>query len=297
VTVIIAGGSGFLGRALQSHLRAGGHRVVLLSRNPAAGARDVIDWAPNGQSGSWAEALDGTAAVVNLSGAGIADARWTDARKELLRSSRILSTRSLVTAIQSVTRPPGALINASGIGYYGDRGTTVVTEATPAGSDFLARLCVEWEAEADRASTTTRVVILRNGVVLDPSGGALGKMLLPFRAGVGGRLGSGTQYFPWIHLEDWLAIVAAMITDNASRGPFNMTAPQPATNAEFTKALGAALGRPALIPVPAFALRLALGELADTLLTGQRAIPERAAQSGFVFRYPAIGPALRQLVG
>lgn len=293
--IVIAGGTGFLGRALQSHLRAAGHEVRVLTRQPPSNQNEV-QWRPDGNSGPWASTLENADAVVNLSGAGIADARWSKARKELLHSSRILPTRSLVAAITRASRPPRALVNASGVGYYGDRGSELVTEETPAGHDFLANLCIEWEREAQHAAATTRVILTRNGVVLDASGGALGKMLLPFRLGLGGPLGSGTQYFPWIHIEDWLALVTALITRADVAGPLNATAPTPATNAVFTRALGRALGRPTVIPVPGFALRAALGELADTLLTGQRAIPKRAQEMGLTFRYPEIEPALRSLL-
>jgi uncharacterized protein (TIGR01777 family) len=292
--IIIAGGTGFLGRALHTHLVSAGHSVSVLTRR-ATGTPSAIEWQPDGFAGAWARSLDGVDAVVNLSGAGIADARWTASRKALLRESRVLSTRSLVSAIKQIARPP-ALINASGVGYYGDRGNELVTEATPPGRDFLAELCVAWEGEALEASHTTRVAILRNGLVMDPAGGALGKMLLPFRLGLGGRIGAGAQYLPWIHLADWLALVTHLIVKTDAHGPFNVTAPHPATNAEFTRALGKALSRPAVLPVPAFALRLALGELAETLLAGQRAIPQRAAQAGFTFQFADIGPALQDLI-
>jgi uncharacterized protein (TIGR01777 family) len=295
VTIIIAGGTGFLGRALQHHLRSSKHTVRVLSRRATSDVHQ-IPWQPDGTSGPWATQIDGSDAVINLSGAGIADARWSTARKLVLRNSRVLATRSLVNAIARVARPP-ALLNASGVGVYGDRGAEVVTEHTPPGHDFLATLCSEWEAAANDAADRTRVTILRNGLVMDPSGGALAKMLLPFRLGLGGRLGSGRQYLPWIHLRDWLNLVTLLITRSDAVGAFNVTAPVPATNAEFTRALGNALGRPAILPVPAFALRTALGALADTLLTGQRAIPKRAQDLGFTFQFSHIGPALRDLVG
>jgi uncharacterized protein len=295
MTIIIAGGTGFLGRALRARLREAGHTVRVLTRRSIADP-DAIEWTADGTAGPWARALDGTNAVVNLAGEGIADARWTTTRKATLRTSRVLSTRSLVRAIQQSSRPPTVFVSASGVGYYGDRGSEVVTESTPAGDDFLAQLCVEWEREAEQASTVTRVTILRNGLVMHPSGGALGKMLGPFRLGLGGPLGSGAQYFPWIHLEDWLAFVTHVITSPDARGAFNVTAPVPATNAAFTRALGRALKRPALIPVPAFGLRLVLGELADTLLTGQRAVPRRAEDIGFTFQFREIEPALRDLL-
>jgi uncharacterized protein len=291
--ILIAGGTGFLGAALQDHLRRLGHTVTVLTRRPRAAGQQA--WTPDGSTGPWIAALDGTDAVVNLAGEGIADARWTATRKGALRSSRLLPTRSLVAAIRGAQHPP-ALLNASGVGYYGDRGGELVTEDTAAGTDFLADLCVEWEREAEQASSAARVVCLRNGLVMHPSGGALQKMRLPFRLGVGGPLGSGTQYLPWIHLSDWLALVTWLMATPEARGAFNVTAPSPATNAEFTRALGRAVRRPAFFPVPAFALRLALGELADTLLTGQRAVPARALAMGFTFRFSDIEPALHDLL-
>jgi uncharacterized protein (TIGR01777 family) len=296
MTIVLAGGTGFLGTALQSRLRRDGHTVRLLTRRASPGREDVVEWRPDGTVGEWGRMLEGTDAVVNLSGAGIADARWTNARKEILRSSRILSTRSLVSAVRQCARRPAVFVNASGVGYYGDRGAELVTEATPPGTDFLAQLCVEWEAEAAAAADVTRVAVLRNGLVMHPSGGALAKMLLPFRLGLGGPLGSGAQYLPWIHLDDWLSLVVTIITRADASGAFNVTAPNPATNAEFTRALGRAVNRPAIIPVPTFALKTALGELATTLLTGQRAVPQRAVQMGVTFQFRDIDTALRDLV-
>jgi uncharacterized protein (TIGR01777 family) len=292
--VMVAGGTGFLGSALQARLREAKYDVWVLSRRGAAA--NSIQWQPDGTAGPWAAALDGADAVINLAGAGIADARWTTARKELLYTSRILSTRSIVKALREVGRPPSVLISASGVGYYGDRGNELVTEDSGPGTDFLAQLCVEWEREAEAAAGVTRVVILRNGLVMDPSGGALAKMLLPFRLGLGGPLGSGTQYMPWIHIEDWLALLVHLMTAAGLSGPFNITAPVPATNVEFTRALGRTVHRPAMLPVPGFALRIALGELATTLLGGQRAVPRRAEQSGFSFRFPEVETALRALL-
>ena len=296
MTIVLAGGTGFLGTALQSRLRRDGHTVRLLTRRASPGREDVVEWRPDGTVGEWGRMLEGTDAVVNLSGAGIADARWTNARKEILRSSRILSTRSLVSAVRQCAQRPAVFVNASGVGYYGDRGAELVTEATPPGTDFLAQLCVEWEAEAAAAADVTRVAVLRNGLVMHPSGGALAKMLLPFRLGLGGPLGSGAQYLPWIHLDDWLSLVVTIITRADASGAFNVTAPNPATNAEFTRALGRAVNRPAIIPVPTFALKTALGELAATLLTGQRAVPQRAVEMGVTFQFRDIDTALRDLV-
>ena len=294
--VIVAGGTGFLGQALIQRLRGAGHTVAVLTRRATPGATDQIAWQPDGTAGEWKRALDRADAIVNLAGEGIADSRWSEARKQALRTSRILPTRSLVSAMRTVAHRPPVFVSASGIGYYGDRRTEVVTEHTPAGSDFLAGLCVEWEAEALQASDLARVATLRSGLVLHPSGGALGRMLLPFRIGVGGRLGSGTQYLSWIHRDDWTRLVEWILATPAAQGAFNVTSPQPVTNAEFTRALGRALHRPTLLTVPAAALRLAFGELADTLLTGQRAVPERAEQLGFRFQYAGMDDALQQLL-
>lgn len=295
--LVLAGGTGFLGRALRARVNGLGHQVLVLTRRPRPGSADEVAWEPDGRAGAWASVLDAADAVINLAGEGIADARWTDARKAALQKSRVAATRSIVAAIRSVAKPPAVLVNASGIGYYGDRGDALVTEATPAGNDFLANLCVAWEREAEQASPLTRVAIVRSGLVLHPSGGALKRMLLPFRMGIGGRLGSGGQYLPWIHLEDWVDFVVWLLDTADARGAFNGTAPQPITNAGFTRALGRALHRPTMIPVPAFALKLALGEVADSLLTGQRAIPARAQEMGFSFRYAQIDAALGQLLG
>ena len=294
--IIIAGGSGFLGRALHARLDRNAHSVAILTRRPRSGHPHEIGWTPDGRAGSWAGALEGTDAIVNLAGEGIADRRWTAARKDALASSRLLSTRSLVDAITRQSTPPKVLVNGSGIGYYGDCGDEIVTESTPPGSDFLARLCVAWEGEAEQASTVTRVAIVRSGVVLHAGGGALSRMLLPFKLGIAGRLGSGRQFMPWIHLADWVELVVWLLETGDRRGAFNAVAPTPATNAEFTRALGRVLHRPTLIPVPAFALNLMVGELAESLLTGQRAIPARANEMGFQFRFPDVNTALRDLL-
>ncbi len=294
MTIVIAGGSGFLGRALQDRLRHDRHVVRVLTRRP----RDAgdLDWQPDGSAGSWAQSLDGIDVVINLAGAGIANRRWTADRKEALRSSRLLATRSLVAAMQQAARPPALLVSGSAVGYYGHRGDEIVSEVSPAGSGFLADLCVAWERDAEQASSNTRVALVRTGLVMHPEGGALGSMLPPFRFGVGGRLGSGRQYMPWIHRDDWVSLVVWIITNNQARGAFNGTAPQPVTNAEFTRALGRILHRPTMLPAPGFALRVLLGEFADSLLTGQRAIPARAQEMGFTFRFGQIDAALRELL-
>jgi uncharacterized protein (TIGR01777 family) len=297
VNVILAGGSGFLGRALQSRLLADGHTVATLTRRPRPQTPDDIAWTPDGTAGAWARALTTVDIVINLAGEGIADRRWSDERKASLRSSRLLATRSLVAAMQSVPAPPRMFISASAVGYYGARGDEIVTEDDPPGADFLAQLCVDWEREAEQASSFTRVAIVRTGQVLHPDGGALAQMLLPFRMGVGGPVGSGRQYFPWIHRDDWTGLVVWLTHAADARGAFNATAPNPVTSAEFAHALGRVLHRPAFMPVPEFGLRILLGEIAEALVAGQRAIPARAHAMGFQFRYPDLEAALRQLLG
>lgn len=296
VNIILAGGSGFLGQALKTRLQRDGHAVANLSRHPRPDVQEDLPWTPDGTAGAWAAALEGADAVINLAGESIGDQRWTDERKRALRTSRVLATRSLVAAIRRLAQPPTVLLNGSAVGYYGAHGDELVTESTPPGADFLADLCVEWEREAEQASPVTRVVLLRTGLVLHPDGGVLARMLLPFRMGVGGPLGSGTQYMPWIHLDDWVDLAVWLIGNAHARGAYNDTAPAPVSNAEFTRALGRALHRPAFLPVPGFALRMALGEFANSILVGQRAIPARAEEAGFHFRYPTIDDAFADLL-
>lgn len=293
--VILAGGSGFLGRALRPRLEADGHTVQILTRHPRRGVAEDVGWQPDGSAGDWAAALEGAGAVVNLAGANLAGARWSATRKRVLADSRQLATGSLVAAIREVRHRP-ALISGSAVGYYGPCGDEVVSEDMPPGRDFLARLCDEWEQAALAVAEVTRVAVLRTGLVLDRRGGALARMLLPFRLGVGGRLGSGRQYWPWIHIDDWVGMVAWIVASPRADGPFNVTAPHPVTNAQFTQALGHALRRPTVLPVPSLALHLALGELANVLLTGQRAMPTRALEMGYRFRHPDVEPALADLL-
>lgn len=290
--VIIAGGSGFLGRALTSTLEREGQRVSVLTRRARPGHPEDVAWTPNGQSGPWAGALLGVDAVVNLAGEGIADKRWTATRKRALLASRLDATNSLVKAMAELSTPPGVFVSASGVGYYGPTGNEPITEAAPAGHDFLGRMATAWEGAAAPAAAHARVVLLRTGLVMGAEG-ALGKMLPAFKLGVGGRLGSGTQWMPWISVDDWVGLTARLITDDSARGAFNLSAPAPVTNAEFTRTLGHVLRRPTIFPVPAFALRLVLGELSDALLTGQRAVPEKALALGYTFRHPTLDQALR----
>jgi uncharacterized protein (TIGR01777 family) len=299
--IVIAGGSGFLGRPLAAALAADHHDVVTLSRSADAGpgqARSrVVAWNPDGTSGPWAAEIDGAGAVVNLAGESIAGKRWSDEQKRRILDSRVRATRSLVAAVQAARIPPPLFLNGSAVGYYGPRGDEKISESTPPGTDFLANVCTHWEAEAAGAATAaTRVVCVRTGIVLERDGGALPQMLPPFRFGAGGPVGSGRQYWPWIHRADWIAMVQWAIRTPAVSGAINGTAPNPVTNAQFARALGRAMHRPAFMPAPAFALKLMLGEMADSLLlSGQRAVPERPGQLGFTFRYSRVDEALAAL--
>lgn len=308
--IVIAGGTGFLGSPLGEVYAEEGHDVRVLTRDlPVGESRHDsgtgvpgvtrVGWRPDGQSGVWASAIDGASAVINLAGAGIGDSRWTPQRKALIRDSRIIPTRSLAMAIAGASAPPPVFVSASGVGYYGTAGADTKTETSPAGTDFLAHVCEDWEAEAQRAhSAATRVVTVRSGVVLERSGGALATMMAPFRFFAGGPMGSGRQYLPWIHRIDWIEMIRWMVDTPAVAGPVNATAPVPVTNREFARALGRAMRRPSLVPAPAFALRLILGEMADPLvLTGARVIPQRAQSHGFHFRYPEIDQAFRGIFG
>ncbi len=306
--IVIAGGTGFLGAPLAEVYAEDGHDVRILTRAlpPGTAQHDSgtgvpgitrVGWKPDAHSGPWESAIDGADAVINLAGEGIGDRRWTPQRKARLRDSRILPTRSLVAAIKAVALCPPVFISGSGVGYYGAGGDEVKTESSGPGSDFLARLCEDWEGDAaGAASPSTRVVLLRTGVVLERSGGALAKMIPPFRFFAGGPMGSGRQYMSWIHRHDWIEIVRWIVGTPAVGGAINATSPGAITNREFARALGATLGRPGFVPAPAFALKLLLGEMASPLLlTGQRVLPARAEALGYHFRYPDIAQAFRDI--
>ena len=296
MTVVLAGGSGFLGRRLRAQLERDGHRVLNLTRSPRPDRAGDLAWQPDGPLEKLAPHLEGVDAIVNLAGENIAGASWSEARKAQLRNSRLLATGSIVRAMTACERPPKVLISGSAVGYYGPHGDEVVTERTPPGSDFLARLCVDWEEEARAgAPSRTRLVIIRSGLVLGADGGALKKMLLPFKLGLGATLGAGQQYMPWVHLDDWVAMVIWLISADRATGAFNASAPTPVTNRDFTRTLGRVLRRPAVFQAPAFVLKLALGELSSMLLTGQRVIPAAAEELGFRFAYRELEPALRSL--
>ena len=300
--VTVTGATGLIGPRLVAALVERGDEVTVLSRDPErahralAGTR-AVRWADPEASPAPAEALTGRDAVVHLAGEPVAQ-RWSDAAKERIRSSRELGTRNVVAGLAAVEDRPRVLVSASGVGYYGPHGDEAVPESTPPGDDFLAGVCVIWEREAAAAEAHgVRVVSVRTGVVLDKQGGALEKMLTPFKLGVGGPVAGGRQWMPWVHLDDVVGIYLRAIDDGAWSGAVNATAPAAVTNREFSKALGRVLHRPALAPVPAFAIRVLYGEMSEIVTTGQRAVPERTDALGYEFRHAALEPALRDALG
>jgi uncharacterized protein len=299
--ILVTGSSGLVGTALVSALARGGHTVCRLVRPQTAGgggAKEGFGVAWNPATGELGGAGVGADAVVNLAGASIADRRWTTQRKELLCSSRIETTRSLVGALAKMNARPSVLVSASAIGYYGDRGDETLTEESKAGTDFLAELVQEWEVEARKADALgIRVVLARFGIILAREGGALPKMMLPFKFGAGGKLGSGQQWMSWVALEDIVGILRFAIENASVRGAINMVSPQPLQNGEFTYVLAKAMHRPALFPAPAFGLRLALGEMADALLlSSQRVLPRAVEKTGYQFLHSDLSTALKNLV-
>ncbi len=303
--IVVAGGTGFLGSPLSEAWAEDGHDVRVLTRSLPEGQSQHdsgtgvpgitrVGWRPDGTAGGLTAVVESSNAVINLAGESIGNGRWTTSRLRALRDSRVLATRSLAAAIAAASTPPPVFVSGSAIGYYGDTRDAVVTEQSRAGSGFLADLCAEWEAEARRVTRPdVRVALLRTGIVLERSGGSLPRMVRPFRWFVGGRLGSGRQYFSWIHRLDWIEMVRWIVETPDASGPINATAPEPVTNAHLARAIGHAVHRPALLPAPALALRVVLGGMADSVLTGQRVIPSRALTAGFHFRYPEIEIALR----
>jgi uncharacterized protein len=295
--IAISGASGLIGSALADDLAATGHEVVKLVRSAPRSAGE-LRWDPMAEAGDLdPAALSDVDAVVHLSGAGVADKRWTQARKSELRSSRITSTRALVAAIAAADPSPGVLICGSAIGYYGETGDQITDESSPAGTGFLADLVRDWESAADGAARSgTRVVNIRSGVVLASAGGMLGRLLLPFKFGLGAKIGPGTQYLSWISLTDEVRAIEFLLTASDIEGPVNLTSPEPVTNAEFTKALADVLHRPALLRLPAGLLGAALGEVSSELLGSARIVPTRLQEAGFTFRTPDIGSALVAVV-
>jgi uncharacterized protein (TIGR01777 family) len=295
MNVVVTGASGFIGSALVPALQAGGHSVRRLVR--AAPARDgEYRWDPAAGRVD-PGALAGVDAAVHLAGETVAG-RWTDAKKERILRSRLDGTRTLAEALATLERPPRVLVAASAIGYYGDRGDELLTEESPPGEGFLADVVKAWEGASQSAEQAgIRVVRLRFGIVLSPAGGALKTMLRPFRLGLGGRVGSGRQWMSWVSIDDVVGAVGHALTHEDLAGPANTVAPNPVTNAEFTKTLARVISRPALLPVPAPALRIALGEFALDVLSSARVAPVRLGESGYEFEYPHLEPGLRHVLG
>lgn len=303
--IAVTGATGFVGTRLVERLLEEGHHVVALTRSKAHGDRvfpqsafpnvDVVEYTPL-ESGDWQQALSGCDGVVNLAGAGIADERWTPERKQEILDSRKVGTEKIVEAIAQSSPKPSVLVNASAIGYYGTSETATFDESSAPGDDFLAQVCQAWEAAAESAQTSgTRVVILRTGIVLG-MGGALGKMLTPFRLFAGGPLGTGRQWFSWIHREDLVNLILKALTDSSLSGVYNATAPNPVRMAEFCQTLGQVMGRPSWLPVPAFALEALLGDAAQVVLEGQKVLPKRTQEAGFAYQYPDVKAAIANIL-
>jgi uncharacterized protein (TIGR01777 family) len=294
--VVVTGSSGLIGTALRAGLQQAGHRMVPMVRSNPGG--DAIHWDPDGGSID-SESLEGVGAVIHLAGEGIGARRWNDAHKAKVRDSRTRGTSLLAQALAKLAKPPKVLLSGSAIGIYGDRGDEVLTETSRAGDGFLAEVCLAWEAATRPAKEAgIRVTNLRTGIVLSGTGGVLPKMLTPFKFGVGGKLGSGSQWMSWISLDDEVGAIVHLLGDDAPAGPVNLTAPNPAANTDFTKALGRALGRPTLLPVPKIGLKLLLGgEMAEELLLGgQRVLPTRLLDSGYTFTHPDLADALKSVL-
>lgn len=303
--VIITGGTGQIGRPLIADLLKQGYEVVVLSRSPGVVEglpKDVKieGWDARTAKG-WGHLADGAGAIINLAGENIAGegflpARWTDERKKRILDSRVNAGKAVTEAVEQAAQKPGVVIQASAVGYYGQRGSEEITEDSPPGDDFLAKVCLDWEAStAPVEKMGVRRTIIRTGIPLSFTEGALARMALPFKLFAGGPLGSGKQYFPWIHPADETGAIRFLIENTNASGSFNLTAPNPLTNAQFSRVLGKVMGRPSFIPTPAFAFEMAFGEAASLVLTGQRAIPKCLLETGYKFQYPDIEAALRDL--
>jgi hypothetical protein len=299
--IVCTGATGFIGAGLIPALLEHGHSVVLLTRR--RGGDGPVDSANlrrlpwNGRDvGPWAKEIDGAGAVINFAGEPLDRKRWTAKQKALILESRVDATRAIIKAIQGASPRPGVLINASGVGYYGDTGDDLVTEETPAGKGLLAETCVRWESEAWAAERyALRTIVLRAGPVLERKGGALSKMALAFKLYGGGSLGSGKQWFPWVHRDDLVSVVLNALDNSSYSGPINVVAPEAVTNKQFCIALGRILHRPCWAPVPKELLQLILGEMSSIILTGQHAVPVRLQELGYPFRFPALSPALQDI--
>jgi uncharacterized protein (TIGR01777 family) len=301
--VIVTGATGLIGKRLCEQLISKGYEIVVFSRDAEKarralpGAAEYVAWTP-AENGPWASAIDGAHAVIHLAGAPILGKRWSEAYKAEIRNSRVIGTRGLVNAMRAARNKPQVFVSGSAVGYYGGRDDTKLDESATPGNDFLAQTCIEWEREAAKAQELgVRTVIVRTGIVLDPSEGALPQMALPFRFYAGGPILPGTQWFPWIHIEDEVGLLMFALENERVQGPLNASAPEPQTNRDFTKTLGKVMGKPAWAPVPSFGLRILMGEVAAMLTEGQRVIPRKAQDLGYQFKYPTSEQALRQLLG
>ncbi|MGH9752677.1 MAG: TIGR01777 family oxidoreductase [Blastocatellia bacterium] len=298
--ILITGATGLIGRSVCQSLINKGHQIVVLSRRPPAATglagAGAFHWEPDAESPP-AAGWEGVEAVIHLAGEPVAAARWTEEQKRRIRDSRVKGSRNLVAGMRATPRPPKIFVSASATGFYGNRGDEILNESSDPGSDFLSEVCLDWEAEAARARELgVRVAFVRTGVALSPSGGALEKMLLPFKLGLGGRLGSGRQWFPWIHIDDIVGIFLHALMSSAVDGPINGVAPGMAPNEEFTRELAAVLNRPIFFPIPELALRVLLGEVAEVVTASQRVVPQVALDTGYQFKYPNLRPALESLL-
>lgn len=294
--IAISGASGLIGTALRSSLVSDGHEVIAMTRRASLPPLETITWDVD-QGRFDASGLEGVDAVVHLAGEPVAQ-RWNQERKNAIRQSRVRGTKLLVEGLRSLKNPPKLLVSASAVGFYGGCGDTELDESAPPGKGFLPEVCDEWEkATMDALGLGIRAVCMRTGIVLSTRGGALGQMLLPFKLGLGGPLGSGQQWMPWIHIDDIVGAFRYVMANDDLVGAVNGTSPNPVTNANFSKALGHALHRPAVLPVPAFALKLLFGEMAQILLEGQRALPKKLLFTGYEFKYPDLSGALEDVIG
>ena len=299
--ILITGATGLIGRSLSQLLTNDGHVVAAVSRSASKPAglavAEIHQWDPQSSPLPNA-ALTGVDAIVNLAGEPLDARRWSDQQKALIRDSRVVTTRNLVAGLRSVDHKPAVLVSGSAVGFYGDRGDEELEETSPAGRGFMSEVCKEWEREAEQAAELgIRVVQVRTGVVLSADGGALQKMIRPFKLGLGGPLGSGKQWFPWVHIKDIAGIFRHAILTAALTGPVNGVAPQPVTNGEFTRELGRAVHRPAFLPVPEIALKVLMGEMAEVLFGSQRVVPKAALRAGCEFHHPLLSNALADLLG
>jgi len=299
---IVTGGTGLIGRALCRELVDHGHEVIVLSRNPDRKEEglpsqvEAVGWDAQSATG-WGDLVNETDAIVNLAGAGLADGRWTDERKRSILESRVKAGQAVVEAVSAATTRPKVVIQSSAVGYYGPRSDEVLNEDAAPGSDYLARVCFDWEAStAPVERMGVRRPVIRTGIVLSTEDGAFPKILLPFKLFAGGPMGNGSQYWPWIHINDEVRAIRFLMENETASGPFNLTAPNPLTNKEFASVVGQAMGRPSLMPAPAFALKLALGEMSTVLLDGQRAVPSRLQELGFEFDFATLDAALKDLL-